>query len=92
MDNVIKMASIKIGNTEYLERNQRFIEFLQLEKLNGAILFDNFYILYYTGFAFIPTERPIAYLLTSDGKRVLFVPRLEQEHALSSSMIDQVEI
>ena len=92
MSDPLKIASIHIDSAEYQARNQVLLDYVQKEKLNGLVLFDNYYILYYTGFAFIPTERPIAYLLSCDGEKVLFVPRLEQEHAQSNSMIDQVEI
>ena len=36
---------------------------------SGAVLFDPYYVLYYTGFAFIPTERPIAFVVSADGER-----------------------
>jgi len=88
----MEMATLHIDQTEYQARNFKLIDYLSKEKLSGVVLFDNFYILYYTGFAFIPTERPIVYLLTRNGMKVLFVPRLEQEHALSNSVVDQVEI
>jgi Xaa-Pro aminopeptidase len=92
MGNPLKLATLQIDRAEYQVRNQKLLEYLQRKKLNGIVVFDNYYILYYTGFAFIPTERPIAYLLTNDNRKVLFVPRLEQEHALNNSMIDLVEI
>ena len=55
------------------------------------MLFDPTYVLYYSGFAFVPTERPIAFLLGPDGTRALVVPRLEVEHAESASTLDRVE-
>jgi Xaa-Pro aminopeptidase len=39
----------------------------------------------------VPTERPIAFVLGSDGTRTLVVPRLEVEHAESKSTLDRVE-
>ena len=33
--------------------------------LAGAVLFDEKRVLYYTGFAFIPTERPIAFAIAT---------------------------
>jgi Xaa-Pro aminopeptidase len=59
--------------------------------LSGIVLFDPFYVLYYAGFAFVPTERPIAFVLGSDGTRALIVPRLEVEHAEARSTLDRVE-
>ena len=55
------------------------------------MLFDNAYVQYYSGFSFIPTERPMAFLINSKGQRGLFVPRLEQEHAQANSLIDRVD-
>ena len=42
---------------------------------------------YYTGFAFIPTERPIAFVLAADGRGGMLVPRLEVEHAQANSAV-----
>jgi Xaa-Pro aminopeptidase len=68
----------------------RLLAHLQAEKLAGAVLFDADYIKYYTGFAFIPTERPMAFLMNAKGERGLFVPRLEVEHARANALIDTV--
>lgn len=59
--------------------------------LTGVVLFDPTYVLYYSGFAFVPTERPIALVLAGDGTSTLVVPRLELEHAESRSALDRVE-
>ena len=66
-------------------------EYLLEHELTGAALFDPYYVLYYAGFAFVPTERPIAFVLGADGTRALVVPRLEVEHAASSSTLDRVD-
>jgi Xaa-Pro aminopeptidase len=84
-------TSIKIPVKEYSERTTRFLEFIKGEDLSGVVLFDSFYILYYTGFAFIPTERPIAFVMNSAGERAMFVPRLEVEHAEANSLIQRVD-
>ena len=84
-------TSISIPKEEYSMRVDRLLEIIHSEKLTGIVLFDNYYILYYTGFAFIPTERPIAFVLNSSGERALFVPRLEVEHAEANSLIQRVE-
>jgi len=47
-------------------------------------------IAYTTNFFHIPTERPIAALILSSGEKILFVPRLEYEHALKYSYADEV--
>jgi len=67
------------------------LERLEGEGLSGVVLFDPFYVLYYAGFAFAPTERPIALVLAADGTRTLVVPRLEVEHAETKAALDRVE-
>ncbi|MEM3371643.1 MAG: Xaa-Pro peptidase family protein [Candidatus Korarchaeum sp.] len=47
-------------------------------------------IAYVTNFFHIPTERPIAALILAGGERILFVPRLELEHAEKYSYADKV--
>ncbi len=84
-------TSIKIRVEEYTERTARLLEFIQEEDLTGVVLFDSYYILYYTGFAFIPTERPIAFVMNSAGERAMFVPRLEVEHTEANSLIQRVD-
>jgi Xaa-Pro dipeptidase len=87
----MQKASIQITPSEYQGRIQKLLEFLETENLSGLILFDNHYILYYTGFAFIPTERPIAFALSAQGQTALYVPRLEVEHAQANALIDRVD-
>ncbi len=80
-----------ISEAEFQTRLERLLEHLRARGLSGAVLFDRDYILYYTGFAFIPTERPIAFLVNSAGEGALFVPRLELEHAQANAHVDQVD-
>ena len=83
-------ASISISQAEFQTRADRLREHLAAEDLSGVVLFDTFYVLYHTGFAFIPTERPIAFAMNARGEKALFVPRLEVEHAQANALIDQV--
>jgi Xaa-Pro aminopeptidase len=84
------LTSIKISQAEYHSRADRLLDHLKTEGLSGVVLFDNYYILYYTGFAFILTERPIAFFMNRNGEKGLFVPRLEMEHAEANADIDLV--
>ena len=84
-------TSISIPTEEYSTRVSQLLSKIQSDGLSGVVLFDNYYILYYTGFAFVPTERPIAFLLNSKGERAMFVPRLEAEHAKSHSIIQRID-
>ncbi|MYE27373.1 MAG: aminopeptidase P family protein [Chloroflexi bacterium] len=83
-------TQLKISDAEYAQRNECLLEFIDELDVTGLVLFDADYIKYYTGFAFIPTERPMAYVISRAGERALFVPRLELEHAQSMSIIDRV--
>jgi Xaa-Pro aminopeptidase len=85
------LTSIQIPPTEYQQRVEKLLDHIHTEQLSGAVLFDNSYILYYTGFAFIPTERPIAFVLNAQGEKALFVPRLEVEHAQANALLDRVD-
>lgn len=85
------LTSIAITPEEHRARCDALLGRAQAEGLSGVVLFDPSYVLYYSGFAFVPTERPIALVVGADGERALVVPRLEVEHAESKSAIDRVE-
>jgi Xaa-Pro aminopeptidase len=85
------VPSIQIAEAEYRARVASLAGHLGQEGLFGAVLFDNYHVDYYCGFAFIPTERPIALAVSADGEAVLFVPRLELEHAQGEATVDRVE-
>ena len=86
----VSPTQLKISDAEYQARNDQLLEHIKRLNVSGVILFDGDYIKYYTGFAFIPTERPMAFVMNAAGERALFVPRLEAEHAQSYSMVDRV--
>jgi Xaa-Pro aminopeptidase len=85
------VTSIAIAPEEHRARCDALLERLCGDELTGVVLFDPYYVLYYAGFAFAPTERPIAFVLGADGTRALVVPRLEVEHAEAKAMFDRVE-
>jgi Xaa-Pro aminopeptidase len=85
------LTSIAITHEEHAARCETLLAEAQAAGLAGVVLFDPYYVLYYAGFAFVPTERPIAFVLGSDGARTLVAPRLEVEHAESKSTLDRVE-
>jgi len=86
----LMLTSIKISQSEFEIRCEHLLKHLKDAGLSGVVLFDRHYVLYYSGFAFIPTERPIAFVMSSKGERALCVPRLELEHAQSNALIDRV--
>jgi Xaa-Pro dipeptidase len=83
--------TLNIAPAEFGARSAALLAHLRAGGLTGVVLFDRTYILYYTGFAFIPTERPIAFVLNAAGERALFVPRLELEHAQAGSTVERAE-
>lgn len=84
-------ASIKISPAEHQARSNSLLAHLEREGVSGVVLFDRHHILYYAGFAFIPTERPIASVMNAAGQKALFVPRLEVEHAGATLGVDRVD-
>jgi Xaa-Pro dipeptidase len=84
-------TGIAITAEEHRARCDTLLSRLRSDGLAGVVLFDPYYVLYYAGFAFAPTERPIAFVLDADGGRALVVPRLELEHAQAKATLDRVE-
>ena len=83
--------SIQVPKAEFEARAQELVEYVGAEALSGVVLFDNYYVTYFTDFAFIPTERPMALVVNAQGERALFVPRLELEHAQGEAVVDRVD-
>lgn len=54
-------------------------------------MFDPWRIAYLTGFHHLPTERPVA-LVLSEGHAALIVPAVEKEHGESTPGIDRVDV
>jgi Xaa-Pro aminopeptidase len=83
---------MKIQEAEYRERTSRLAAYAREEGLDGVVLFDPTYVLYYVGFAFVPTERPMAFVLNADGRGGMLVPRLEAEHAQANAFVDELGV
>lgn len=79
-----------IPQSEFDQRRSRVMQQMTEEKLKGIIFFRALSIYWLTGFGFIPTERPVALVLTADGRSALFVPRLEVEHAEHVAHVDHI--
>ncbi len=84
-------TAIAITPDEHRARCDVLLERVHGDGVSGVVLFDPYYVLYFAGFAFAPTERPIAFVLGADGERALVVPRLEVEHAEAKATLDRVE-
>jgi Xaa-Pro dipeptidase len=81
---------MRIQEAEYRERTARLAAYAREQGLDGIALFDPTYVLYYVGFAFVPTERPMAFVLNADGQGGMLVPRLEREHAQANALVSEV--
>ena len=81
---------MRVTEEEFAARRLAFAATLSERGLDGAVIFDPQYVHYYTGFFFIPTERPIAFALASDGRGGMLVPRLELEHAVANTAVQEV--
>lgn len=79
-----------ISQKEYGSRRERLLAHSDAQEATGFVWWGNHRIFYLSGFALIPTERPIALLISRAGETVLFVPRLELEHAQAYAFVDRV--
>ena len=82
--------SLAIPQHEYQTRTAALRVHLEERDLAGVVLFEPYYVLYFVGFAFVPTERPMAFLLNAEGEGGMLVPRLEREHAQANALVDHV--
>ncbi len=81
---------MRITAEEFAARRETLASMLAERGLSGCVLFDAHYVTYYTGFSFIPTERPIAFVLAGDSRGGMLVPRLEVEHAQANAAVSEV--
>lgn len=82
---------LRISDQELARRRRAIAAELEVRHLEALVLFNAISVFYTTNFAFIPTERPLAVVLTADGRTVGLVPRLEREHAEQSASFDRVD-
>ncbi len=81
---------LAISSEEYGKRVGAVLDTMKEKDLQGFVFWNATSVFYLTGFAFIPTERPICLILKRDGSRTMFVPRLEVEHAGETPEIHEV--
>jgi len=75
----------------YLRRLGKVREKMEQKGLDGYVVFSNRAVNYLTGFRFIPTERPVAILITQKSIDVT-VPMLEKDAAESEHLIDELHV
>lgn len=83
--------NLQISNEELKKRRRTAVDELLKRKLDALILFKPPSVFYLTNFAYVTTERPIGLVLTSNNELIVFIPRLEKEHAEETALIDRVE-
>ncbi len=88
--NPIPISTLRLTESEHAQRVGRLAEHARKQGAAAALVFESPRVLYYSGFAFYPTERPIALIVTAEGEQHLFVPRLELEHARQEGFAQQV--
>lgn len=81
---------LEISDEELKRRRTALLKELNERGVKAYIIFSATDIFYLTRFAFIPTERPAALVLTASDQAILFVPRLEEEHAEEGARVDRV--
>lgn len=83
------MPQLRLSDAEYRRRRQAIWRRLGDRGITGLVLFSPNNVSYFSRFGFIPTERPIAAVLTPD-RAALLVPRLEVEHAEEFALVDRI--
>jgi len=79
-----------IDAQEVRARRDRLLSHPDAAGVDAHVWWGNHRVLYLSGFAFVPTERPIALVIGAGGETLLFVPRLEVEHAEAYAHVDRV--
>lgn len=60
--------------------------------LDGLLIFKPHNIYYLLGFFYFPTERTVAAWLPAEGDPVLFIPKLEEDHAATHEWLTRVAV
>jgi Xaa-Pro dipeptidase len=85
------MPQLRISDAEYMRRRETLFSRLADRNVEALVLFGPNNVSYLTAFGFIPTERPMATVITSQTAAIL-VPQLEKEHAEEFALVDRIEI
>jgi Xaa-Pro dipeptidase len=84
------MPQLRISDAEYMRRRETLFSRLSDRNVDALVLFGPNNVSYLTAFGFIPTERPMAAVVTPE-KAALLVPRLELEHAQAFALADRID-
>ena len=85
------MTELVISEAENKQRLQKIRRQLRRSRLRALYLVNPTRILYATGFSYLPTERPLAVVIPTDGPIFLMGPALEHEHVHQDArLIDEI--
>jgi Xaa-Pro aminopeptidase len=65
---------------EFRTRLEKLHSVMASKSLDAVYLSDHVSFLYFVGYSYLPTERPVAMIFTKDGRSVFFGPVLEKNH------------
>jgi Xaa-Pro dipeptidase len=88
---VVENRKTGIPAAELEARRERLLRQLGSLELTGYVLFDEKYIQYFTGFGFLATERPVAFVSNASGDTAVFVPEFEVERVRAETAFERVE-
>jgi Xaa-Pro dipeptidase len=83
------VLKLEISSQEYKRRTGIVLDKMKELGLDAFVFWNNTSVFYLCGFSFIPTERPACMILTKDGKKTMYVPRLEVEHATQNTEVSE---
>jgi len=85
------LVLVKISQEMHKKRIERVQSVLEKKNLKGMIFFNTRSIFYLVGYHHIPTERPIALVVPTDGDVGAFVPYLEENYVKDTvALVDDV--
>lgn len=79
-----------VSRAELDRRRERVLGELAARGAHGLCLFSPANVLYLTGWASFPSERPVMFALSADGRSRLLVPVMEEERATPGALVDGV--
>lgn len=80
-----------ISTQEYRRRTEVVTAAMAEKGLDAFVFWNNTSVFYLSGFSFIPTERPACMIVDKQGKKTMFVPRLEVEHARACPEVNEIK-
>lgn len=81
----------KFPKEEYLRRIEKLKGIMADKKVDSVYLSSAFSFAYFTGFAYLATERPACMIITKDGDITFLGPSIEKDHLFSQTdMVNEI--